>query len=149
MKRIIQSIGISLLLIAGISTSKASAQDFVIIVNQANTISTMKSVEVKLYYMRKIKQQWPDLGVAILPVGLSTDNSAKQAFLSNVMKMSASELEAYFKQRQFANAEALPASFATEEELIDYVARNKGAIGYVSKVAYDAKSSKVKAISIN
>lgn len=149
MNRIIQIIGFALVLWISTGVTKVSAQDFVVIVNNSNGISSMKSVEVKLYYMRKIKQQWPEMGVAILPVGISSNQKSKEAFLTTVMKMSDSELDAYFKQRQFANAEALPATFATEEEVIDYVAKNKGAIGYVSKAVYDAKSTKVKALTIN
>jgi ABC-type phosphate transport system substrate-binding protein len=122
------------------------AQEVVVIVNKDNPVSTMSQIEVKLYYMRKIKQQWPALGVAILPVGLKSDSPAKSSFHSVIMKMSESELEAYFKQRQFSNAEAMPATFNSENDIIDYVSRNKGAIAYVSKASYEASSGKVKSV---
>ena len=128
------------------ASDQAMAQNMVVIVNKDNPVSSMKQIEVKLYYMRKIKQEWPALGIAVLPAGLSTSNPAKSTFLAEIMKMSASELDAYFKQRQFANAEPLPATFSSETELIEYVSKNKGAIAYVSKGAFDSFGNGVKSV---
>ncbi|MFY0686584.1 MAG: hypothetical protein JXQ90_05440 [Cyclobacteriaceae bacterium] len=124
----------------------ALSQETVIIVNNDNPVETMKSIEVKLYYMRKVKQVWPDLGEQIVPVGSSVDSPARKLFLSKIMKLSSKQLDAYFKQRQFANGEALPPALGSDEEIIKYVSENKGAIGYVSQAAFSASGGVVKSV---
>lgn len=137
---------ILLLIVTGFAMPKSQAQEVVVIVNSENPVASMSQIEVKLYYMRKIKQQWPAMGIAILPAGLSANSSAKSGFLSQIMKMTDSELAAYFKQRQFANAEAIPEKFSSETELIAYVANNKGAIAYVSQSAFENADGGIKAV---
>lgn len=133
------------ILVLGSISLKAQAQEMVVIVNNANPAESMKQIEVKLHYMRKIKKRWSN-SEAILPVQLVGKLDANQIFLAKVMKMSQTEVAGYFKQRQFSNGESLPEKFDNESELIDYVSENIGAIGYVSKSAYDSSSSRVKAI---
>lgn len=131
----------------GIGYSAAS-QEMVVIVNNSNPVSTMKKIEVKLYYMRKIKKSWPDLGKSIQPAGLSEDNAARQEFLSTIMKMNQGQLDAYFKQVQFSTGDKMPPMFATENELIEFVSTNEGALAYVSTSVFNASGGKVKAVSV-
>lgn len=138
---------ISFITIAG--SPNVQAQEFVVVINTENNTSDLKQVVAKLYYLRKIKKVWPGSGAVITPVGLKGVSTAKSSFLKNVLKMSETELTAYFRQRHFANAESIPPSFDTEEELVDYVSKNKGAIGYLSAESYARFSSKVKALKIN
>jgi len=126
----------------------ATSQEMVVVVNKENPVSTMKKIEVKPYYMRKIKKSWPDLGEAIKPAGLSIDNGARKEFLSTVMKMDQAQLDAYFKQVQFSTGDKVPPLFATEQELIEFISNNKGALAYVSTASYNSNKDKVKAVSI-
>jgi len=126
--------------------SKVNAQSgLIIIVNNDNPTGEMSVGQVKLYYTRKIKKRWPKTNASIKPVALKK-SSSKTAFLSSVLKMSASEVDNYFKQRQFANAEAPPVQFSSDAEVINFIVNNPGAIGYVSKAGYNAASGKVKAV---
>lgn len=122
------------------------AQDVVIIVNNANPINIMMPVEVKLYYMRNVKQEWPQINEKILPVGLTYDSRAKSAFLNGIMRMSSAQLDAYYQQRAFSNGDPMPPHYASEADVIAYVINNKGALGYVSTATYEAVSSRVKAV---
>lgn len=145
MKRIIL-ISLVAIICVGFGLNKANAQTVAIIVNTQNPVEQMSQIEVKLYYMRKIKQTWPGLGSVIIPVGYRPDSPFKQAFLSQIMKMSNSALDSYFKQREFANAETIPDQLMSEAEVIDYVSKNTGAIGYVSIAALDGAKNKVKSV---
>lgn len=146
MKKIYRNIFLLTLIFISLGTTTVAAQDVVIIVNPSNSVNSMSQIEAKLYYMRKIKQKWPSNGERIQPVMLSGSGSAKASFLTKIMKMSDSELNGYFKQRQFANGEKLPQEFSSETELINYVSENVGAIGFISKSAFDNAAGKVKAI---
>lgn len=137
------ALGISLI-VGGAHTAKA--QSMAVIVNNDNPIGSMKQIEVKLYYLRKIKQIWPGTDSSIQPVQMSTNSDAKSTFLSAILKMSEEEVAAYFKQRQFANAEQMPPSFSNDAQVIKYVSENKGAIGYVSQSALSSAGGAVKSV---
>lgn len=137
-----------LLLLLVVSGFTAASQEMVVIVNKENPVDAMKKIEVKLYYMRKIKKSWPDLGEVIRPAGLSMDNDARKEFLSTIMKMDQSQLDAYFKQVQFSTGDKVPPLFPSEEELIEFVVAHKGALAYVSTASYNEHKGKVKAVSI-
>lgn len=147
MKRVL-TIAVMIMSISWISgiSNQIKAQTVVVIVNNDNPIGDMKQIEAKLYFLKKIKKSWPALGVSISPVRMSGNSSAKQAFLSGILKMTESEVDGYYKQRQFANAEQMPQSFANDEQVIAYVSNNPGAIGYVSQAAFEAAAGKVKAV---
>ena len=124
----------------------SAAQQVVVIVNNENPVNDLKQIEAKLYYLKKIKQTWPSINEVIRPVERSGTSESKSVFLKSILKMTESEVEAYFKQRQFANAEPTPPSFASDSEIIRYVSENKGAIGYVSQAAYSSSGGIVKAV---
>lgn len=126
--------------------NKAFSQEMVVIVHSENPVSSLRQIEAKLYFLRKIKQAWPGSGANIQPVTLKEDTGISSAFLSKVLKMSEQEVDAYFKQRQFANAETMPSSFQSENQVIEYVRENTGAIGYVSKEFFEASGEGVKVV---
>ena len=138
---------ISIILLGGpIDVLKAQSDNLVIIVNNENPIGDMSVGQVKLYYLRKIKKRWPELNASIKPVERKGNAGTKSTFLGNVLKMSDTEAARYFKQRQFANAEAPPVILSSDSEIINFVKDNPGAIGYISKSAYDAVGRKVKVV---
>ena len=146
MKKIITilSFFIGILFLPGI-TSSAQAQDVVVIVNKANPIGDMTAGKVKLYYLRKIKKRWPGNNLSIKLVTIKGNSGTKNAFLE-ILGMADTEMSQYFSQRQFANAEAPPKVLANYAAVIKYVSETEGAMGYISKVAYDAASSRVKVV---
>jgi len=61
--------------------------------------------------------------------------------------MSASDIETYFTQKQYESAEKPQDKFASDAAIIDFVADEPGAIGFVniSSLSADAKA-KVKVV---
>lgn len=117
----------------------------VIIVHPSNPTAEISAGQAKLLYTRKIKRLWPT-NKPIRPAAFKAKTDLQSAFYAKVLKMSQEEVEQYFKQRQFANSETLPAEVSTENEMITYVADNEGAIGFVSAAVAEANKSKVKII---
>lgn len=60
--------------------------------------------------------------------------------------MSPEEVDGYFKQRQFANAESPPVEVSNENEIVEYVSNNGGAIGFVSASVAEANKGKIKIV---
>jgi ABC-type phosphate transport system substrate-binding protein len=116
----------------------------VVVVNKGNPTTELSPGQTKLLYLRKVKRLWPTTNKPIKPVDLKGANPVRAAFLNKVLGMTAAEVEQYFQQRQFANSESPPTEVQSEAQVIDFVAENDGAIGFVSEAVYEANKAKVK-----
>lgn len=119
----------------------------VVIVNNENPIASLTASEAKLFYLRKLKSRWPGINKNIRPVDRKTKCSERSTFYETILKMDDKAVESYFAERQFQNAERVPEKMNSDSEVIDYVASEVGAIGYIkaSSLTADAKS-KVKVV---
>ncbi len=105
----------------------------------------MTNSQVKLIYLRKINKRWKELNKNILPVDRKGDSETRKVFLKEVLQMTSDEMTRYFTEREYQNAEAPPVKLPTDNEIVDYVESNVGAIGFVNKSAVKA-GSKVKIV---
>lgn len=55
-----------------------------------------------------------------------------EAFINGVVGRRPDQFENHWKQQVFTGRGVMPRSFSTEAEVIDFVARNSGAIAYIS-----------------
>ena len=131
----INKIALSLGLIVTLFVNSAfmpPAEKMFVIVNKNNPIGTLSNVEVKSYYLRKLKSRWPGINKSIRPVDRKVKCREQEMFYAYVLGMNTAEVEQYFTTRQLQNAERPTDKFASETEIIDFVASEPGAIGYVS-----------------
>lgn len=127
----------------------APAAEIAIIVNKENTIEKLTTGEAKLYWLRKIKKRWPDLNKNIKPVDRKSANPEQEAFYAKVLGMSATDVETYFSQRQYEAAEKPQDKFNSDAQVIDFVAEEAGAIGFVNTASLTAEAkAKVKVVLI-
>lgn len=145
MKKLIIIIPIFLLVL----TAFAPAAEIAIIVNKENTVEKLSVGEVKLYWLRKIKKRWPDLNKNIKPVDRKTSNPEQDAFYGKVLGMSAADVDGYFSQRQYEGAEKPQDKFANDAAIIDFVAEEAGAIGFVNSASLTPEAkAKVKVVLV-
>jgi len=90
------------------------------------------------------KKSLPD-GSNVEPV-LAESGAAHEAFLKDVLGKSDQALRNYFKTLVFTGKGSMPKSFASDADIIKYVAKTPGAIGYVNA---GADAAGVKKLSIN
>src|SRR5688572_13446693 len=107
-----------------------TVESIVIIVHKDNPITTLTASEVKLYYLRRIKKRWPGINKNIRPVDRKKKCSERDSLYS-ILGLSDTQVEQYFVNKQLQNAERPPDKFATEAEIISFVAEEVGAIGYI------------------
>lgn len=131
MKKIIFLLFVTVLL-TSFKKYSGSGSDILIIVNKENTVGNLSASEVKLYWLRKIKKRWPEINKNIRPADYKSKNSAQTIFYSKVLGMSSTDVETYFTQKQYESAEKPQDKFSSESELINFVANEIGAIGFVS-----------------
>jgi hypothetical protein len=102
-----------------------------VIVNAQNPVTQLSISEVRIYWMRRPKKRWETTDHAIKPVDYKSDMAARKRFYKNVLRLTESDVDAYFVARQYQSGEAPPAVFGSEEEVIRYVSTEAGAIGFV------------------
>jgi hypothetical protein len=71
----------------------------------------------------------------IRPVDLIPDSPVRERFSQEVLKRSISEVKSYWQQVIFSGRDVPPPELADDDAVLKFVAKNRGAIGYVSGTA--------------
>lgn len=138
-------LGILFLAIVGMSMSLpgvASADDLIVIGNRSVPVASLTPKDVKNIYLGKMKV-W-DNGMKIVFVTLGSGDTTNR-FLKQYVKKNPSMFNKYWKKKVFTGGGKPPRSFSREKDLLEYVSKTKGAIGYVSSQAY---KDNVKILSV-
>jgi len=122
---------ISALLFVGLFS--ANSQSYKIIVNQSNSIGSISIKEASDLFLKK-KTKWAN-GSPVLPVDLSASSKVRSDLSQYIHKKNTSAIRSYWQQAAFSGTASAPPEKASDNEVIEYVKKNPGAIGYVSESA--------------
>ena len=131
---------IALVSMFALSATTAMSEETAI-VNPASAITNLSDDDLKDYYLGK-KASWPDgskVVVVVLDDGPSHDSLMKK------LGKSSSQFTTGWKKLVFTGKGAMPEQVKTEDQLVAFVAKTPGAIGYVD--AAKAKEG-VKAVQL-
>lgn len=120
---------LAVLAAAGILSGPAFAADIKIIANPSVEVSSITVEQLRMIYLR-VKGTLNG-GGRLEPV-LLRSGPAHQTFLREYIGRSGPALETYYRSLLFSGKASVPEFLPNEAAMIDYVARTKGAIGYVS-----------------
>ena len=112
--------------------SSVSRADVIIIAHQESPESSLSAKELQEIFLGK-RVQWAD-NSTIHPATVKEDTLHK-AFLKQYIKKSPSQWLAHWKRLVFTGNGTPPRQFADQKELLDYVAKTSGAIGYIDEEA--------------
>src|SRR5581483_44487 len=141
MKRFFFLFGIVLSLCGGL----AVAEDrFYVIVNGANSVSSMEDKEVSKLFLKKTGV-WPN-GQPVVPVDQAERSSVREVFSKEIHGKTTSSLQAYWQQQIFSGRNIPPPEKGSDGEVIAFVKANPNAIGYVSAQPSDAGVKVLKVI---
>ena len=133
-------IGIACLALV-LTANAAAAEELAVIVNAANTTGALDAKTVKAHFLKTVSS-WSS-GDRVRPVDQTDATAKRAAFLGKVLGMSATELERYWLERQYASADTPPSKAPDDATVIRIVKTFKGAIGFVSKEAAEREGAKV------
>ncbi|NUQ19643.1 MAG: hypothetical protein HOQ09_01650 [Gemmatimonadaceae bacterium] len=133
--------------VAGLAPRNVAAQSggFIVVVNASNPTTSISKTDLSKLFTKK-SRQWPS-GSAALPVDLSLGNPVRDAFTERVHGKSARAIGSYWQQQIFSGRDVPPPERKSDEEVLDYVRSNAGAVGYVA--AGTKLGAGVKAIAIS
>jgi ABC-type phosphate transport system substrate-binding protein len=107
----------------------ALAADLKIIANASVGAASVSTDELKGVFLAT-KSSLSD-GSHVEPV-LQKDGPAHETFLKEFIGKTDSAFETYFRSLVFTGKASMPKTTASDAEMVAYVAKTKGAIGYVS-----------------
>jgi len=138
---------VTLLILIFISIQLMYAQsdkDYKVIVNNENNIDNLSKNKLDNIFMKKTTQ-WSD-GSKIYPVNLDPKSSTRESFSKSVHKKDIDAVQAYWRKQIFSGSSIPPVEKMNDNQVIDYVKNNPGAIGYVSS---RTDVSGVKVLKVN
>ena len=139
-------IGAVFLLLYSLSAQDSYADDLIIICNQSVPVDSLSKSDIQRIFLGK-KTEWFG-GNKIAFVLLSDKGEVGEVhnrFLQDFMGKTPTQYKNYWKKMVFTGKGRTPKSFKTSDELIDYVSKTAGAIGYIST---NAQKETVKTIQI-
>jgi ABC-type phosphate transport system substrate-binding protein len=127
-----------------LGAARAEAQGYVVVVNAANPVTSIKKDRANGLFLKRITR-WEN-GNPVVPVNLDRTSATREAFSRAVHGKSVSAIESNWQQQIFAGREAPPAQRNGDADVLAFVRANPGAIGYVSENA--SLGADVKAVPI-
>ena len=106
-----------------------------IIVSKENKATTLSADDLTRVFLGK-KTLW-ESGTRIVPVMPEEESPAGETFLAGTLAKSVSQFRTYWKRLLFSGGGTVPKVFRTSGQIMDFVARQPGAIGVVEAAAVD------------
>jgi ABC-type phosphate transport system substrate-binding protein len=114
------------------ASSAAPGVSFRVVVNPSNPSNAVERRFLAEAFLKKTTR-WAD-GSTIRPVDLNGESPVRQKFSEDVLGRSVVAVKNYWQQIVFSGRDLPPPELDTDDEVVRYVAKHDGAIGYVSGV---------------
>ena len=102
---------------------------FVVIVNGKNGARALDRKTLTDMFLKK-RTLWGD-DAAIQPVDQARNAQVRKQFSEQVLGRTVSAVRTYWNRLVFSGRGVPPPELATDDDVVKYVAKNRGAIGYV------------------
>jgi hypothetical protein len=132
-RRVVGSVVVvaSALLALALSARADSARpSYVLVCNPENRLSNVERRFVQDAFLKKVTT-WPT-GDGAHPVDLPPSSPVRRQFSEEVLRRSVTAVRIFWEQRIFAGRDLPPPELSNDAEVIRFVMRDRGGIGYVS-----------------
>jgi ABC-type phosphate transport system substrate-binding protein len=137
--------GLAIAVLLALPASSPGADDFVVIVNPSVAGSTMRRTDLAAVFLRTAGR-WGS-GATAVPVDQSGTSPVRNAFCQAVLGMPVATAVQYWQKQMFAATPVHPPAVkGSDAEVVAFVEKTPGAVGYVSKAA--VLPAGVKAIAV-
>jgi len=120
-----------------------SAPAFRILIHPENPTTSLSQDFVTDLFLKRVSR-WRD-GEVAHPVDQRADSGVRKLFSEGVLRRSVAAVKRYWQQRIFSGRDLPPPELESDEAVVGYVLKHRGAIGYVSGAA---KIDRTKAVSV-
>lgn len=123
-------------------SANAHAAAFKVIANNSVSASSVSAGDLKNVFL----EDSDSLGGSHVSPVLQKAGAAHEAFAKQYLNRTPPALDVYYRTLVFTGKASMPKTFASDAEVVAYVAKTKGAIGYVSS---SAAADGVKTLQVN
>lgn len=103
---------------------------FVVIVNRQNPMNHMSRESLADMFFKRASH-WDD-GWTVQPADQCVDSAVRNAFSDDVLRRAVGAVRSYWQQRIFSGRDVPPPELESDEAVVRFVAKYRGAVGYVS-----------------
>jgi hypothetical protein len=114
-----------------VASSPIFAADVKVIANPSVSATSVSSGDIQSVFLL----DKDSLGGSHVQPVLVKGGAAHEAFLKEYLGKNDSALQAFYRSLVFTGKASMPKSVANDAEVVAYVAKTKGAVGYVSAAA--------------
>jgi hypothetical protein len=114
-----------------VASSPIFAADVKVIANNSVSASSVSSGDLQAVFLL----DKDSIGGSHVEPVLAKGGAAHEAFLKTYLGKNDSALQAFYRSLVFTGKASMPKSVANDAEVVSYVAKTKGAVGYVSAAA--------------
>jgi ABC-type phosphate transport system substrate-binding protein len=125
-------LAILVLLLAALPAAAGGAPPsaYQVIVNPRNPTGVVERKFLADVFLKKITR-WSHEEI-VRPVDLRPDSPVRQTFCDDVLKRSVAAVKSYWQQLVFSGRDVPPPELGSDDEVVAYVLKHAGAVGYVS-----------------
>jgi ABC-type phosphate transport system substrate-binding protein len=123
-------IALGLAALSAATRAQSPPPPYRMVVNQNNPVAALDRRFIEDAFLKKVTT-WPD-GDPIRPVDLAPSSPVRERFTDDILHRSLTAVRAYWQQRIFSGRDLPPPEMASEADVMKYVAKHEGGIGYVS-----------------
>lgn len=120
-----------------------SAPEYRVLTHPENPSVALSKDFVTDVFLKRITR-WPD-GEAAHPVDQRASAGVRKSFSESVLRRSVAAVTRYWQQRIFSGRDLPPPELESDDAVVAYVLKHRGAIGYVSS---SAKLGRAKAVLV-
>lgn len=113
------------------ANSAISQPDYFAVVNAQNPIKEISIQELKKIYLGD-SINWKNNDKLIMPAIYEDIDEKEFKFINEILDFSAAAYRSYWRKKVFTGEGIPPKKYTHNDEVIDYVKHNKGAIGIVT-----------------
>ncbi|MGH7522636.1 MAG: substrate-binding domain-containing protein [Gemmatimonadales bacterium] len=107
------------------------AQDvtYRVVVHTSNSVTRLSRDQVSKIFLRKVTL-W-DNRQPVLPVDQTAESPVRRAFTKQIHQRTIASVQTWWQQQTFAGVGVAPPERATDTEVLEYIRKYPGAIGYI------------------
>ena len=132
-------------LVASVIPTIAAGQDFKVVINDTNSTTSISKHELSKCLLKQ-NNQWIN-GVPMIPVDQAAGSDTRAAFSQAIHDRDVSAIKNYWQRQIFSGRAVPPTEKSSDDEVLDFVRANPGAVGYVSVDADLGSGVKVLKVS--
>lgn len=124
------ALAVAALCVALFAQAGPPAPVYQIVVHATNTTGVVDRGFLEDAFLKKVTT-WPS-GEVIRPVDLASSSPVRRKFTDDVLRRSVEAVKGYWQQRIFSGRDVPPPELDGDDDVVKYVIKHDGAVGYVS-----------------